>query len=118
MRAMLALTIGLTLSLPAVFAEDQRMPGPLDFKLTDIDGKEFDLSKLKGQVVLIVNVASECGYTPQYAGLQELYQKYQKDGLVVIGIPSNDFGRQEPGSNEEIKKFCTCLLYTSPSPRD
>ena len=107
MRAMLALTIGLTLSLPAIFAEDQRMPGPLDFKLTDIDGKEFDLSKLKGQVVLIVNVASECGYTPQYAGLQELYQKYQKDGLVVIGIPSNDFGRQEPGSNEEIKKFCT-----------
>ncbi|MCS7022869.1 MAG: glutathione peroxidase [Gemmataceae bacterium] len=90
-----------------ILAEEPKMPGPLDFKLTDIDGKEFDLSRLKGKVVLIVNVASECGYTPQYAGLQELYQKYEKAGLVVIGIPCNDFGRQEPGTNEEIKKFCT-----------
>jgi glutathione peroxidase len=101
----LFLICGGTLSyLPA---EDAKMPSPLDFKLTDIDGKEFDLSQLKGKVVLIVNVASECGYTPQYEGLQELYKKFEKAGLVVIGIPSNDFGRQEPGSNEEIKKFCT-----------
>lgn len=87
--------------------EPKTMSGPLDYKLKDIDGKEFDLSKLKGKVVLIVNVASECGYTPQYEGLQELYSKYQKDGLVVIGVPSNEFGRQEPGTDEEIKKFCT-----------
>jgi glutathione peroxidase len=87
-------------------AEDKKMT-PLDFKLKDIDGKEYDLSKLKGKVVLFVNVASECGYTPQYEGLQELYAKYEKDGLVVVGIPSNEYGKQEPGSDEEIKKFCS-----------
>ena len=57
--------------------------------------------------MLFVNVASECGYTPQYEGLQELYEKYEKDGLVVIGVPANEFGKQEPGTDEEIKKFCT-----------
>lgn len=88
-------------------AEDKPVNAPLEHKLTDIDGKEFDLSKLKGKVVLIVNVASECGYTPQYKGLQELYEKYEKDGFVVIGIPSNEFGRQEPGSDKEIKEFCS-----------
>ncbi|MBA2225500.1 glutathione peroxidase [thermophilic bacterium 2918] len=103
----LTLVLGWGSAVSFSWAEDKSMPGPLDFKLTDIDGKEFDLSQLKGKVVLIVNVASECGYTPQYEGLQELYKKYEKAGLVVIGIPSNDFGRQEPGSNEEIKKFCT-----------
>ena len=87
--------------------EPKTMTGPLDYKLKDIDGKEFDLAKLKGKVVLIVNVASECGYTPQYEGLQELYAKYEKDGLVVVGVPSNEFGKQEPGTDEEIKKFCT-----------
>jgi glutathione peroxidase len=109
-RCLLAIVIALLMSRAypvPLAAEDRKMPGPLDFKLTDIDGKEFDLARLKGKVVLIVNVASECGYTPQYKGLQELYSKYEKDGLVIVGIPSNDFGRQEPGSNEEIKKFCT-----------
>lgn len=86
--------------------EDKKM-SPLDFTLKDIDGKDFNLAQLKGKVVLIVNVASECGYTPQYEGLQQLYARHQKDGLVVIGVPSNDFGRQEPGTNEEIKQFCT-----------
>ncbi|MFO0852070.1 MAG: glutathione peroxidase [Gemmataceae bacterium] len=71
-----------------------------------IDGKDVDLGQYKGKVVLLVNVASECGYTPQYKGLQELYEKYGKDGLVVIGVPSNDFGRQEPGTNADILKFC------------
>jgi glutathione peroxidase len=87
--------------------EEKPVTSPLDYKLKDIDGKEYDLAKLKGKVVLLVNVASECGYTPQYEGLQELYAKFEKDGLVVVGIPSNEFGKQEPGSNEEIKKFCT-----------
>jgi glutathione peroxidase len=91
-------------------AEDKKV-SPLDNKLKDIDGKEFDLAKLKGKVVLVVNVASECGYTPQYEGLQELYAKHEKDGLVVVGIPSNEFGvggqGQEPGTDAEIKKFCT-----------
>ena len=65
------------------------------------------MSKYKGKVVLLVNVASKCGLTPQYEGLQGLYSKYEKDGLVVIGIPANEFGKQEPGTNEEIEKFCT-----------
>jgi glutathione peroxidase len=80
--------------------------GPLDFKLTGIEGKEVDLGRYKGKVVLLVNVASECGYTPQYKGLQELYQKYGPDGLVVIGVPSNDFNKQEPGTNAQILEFC------------
>ena len=77
-----------------------------EFKVKDIDGKDMDLSQHKGKKILIVNTASECGYTPQYKGLQELYEKYS-DQLVVIGFPSNNFGGQEPGSNEEIKKFCS-----------
>ncbi len=88
-------------------ADEKPVTGPLSTKLKDIDGKEYDLAKLKGKVVLIVNVASDCGYTPQYEGLQELFAKYEKDGLMVVGIPSNEFGKQEPGTNEEIKKFCS-----------
>jgi glutathione peroxidase len=79
---------------------------PLDRKMTGIDGKEVDLSTYKGKVVLIVNVASQCGFTPQYEGLQKLYENHTKAGLVVIGVPANDFGKQEPGSDEEIVKFC------------
>src|SRR5258708_10354232 len=79
---------------------------PLDRKMTGIDGKEVDLSTYKGKVVLFVNVASQCGYTPQYEGLQKLYETHSKAGLVVIGVPANDFGKQEPGSDEEIVKFC------------
>lgn len=88
-------------------AEEKKMSSPLDYKLKDIDGKEFDLAKLKGKVVLFVNVASVCGNTPQYKGLQELFTKHEKDGLVIIGVPANEFGKQEPGTDEEIKKFCT-----------
>ena len=77
-----------------------------ELKMKSIDGKDVDFSQYKGKVLLIVNVASECGYTPHYKGMQELYEKYGKDGLVVIGVPANDFGKQEPGSNDEIKQFC------------
>ncbi|HEY8503164.1 MAG TPA: glutathione peroxidase [Gemmataceae bacterium] len=84
----------------------KKVTGPLDHKVTAIDGKEMDLSQYKGKVVLLVNVASRCGYTPQYEGLQALYQKYKDKGLVVIGVPSNDFGKQEPGTNEQIAEFC------------
>src|SRR6187551_110978 len=87
--------------------EDKNVAGPLAYKLKDIDGKDYDLSKLKGKVVLIVNVASKCGYTPQYESLQALYAKHEKEGLVVIGVPSNQFGEQEPGTEEDIKKFCS-----------
>ncbi|MES2747527.1 MAG: glutathione peroxidase [Bacteroidota bacterium] len=76
------------------------------FKVKDIDGKEFDFGTLKGKKILIVNTASNCGYTPQYKELEELY-KQNKSKLVIIGFPSNDFGNQEPGTNTEIKAFCT-----------
>lgn len=78
----------------------------LDHVLETLEGKPFPLAALRGKVLLIVNVASKCGYTPQYAGLQKLYETYGSRGLVVIGIPSNDFGGQEPGSAEEIRAFC------------
>ncbi|AMV27633.1 Hydroperoxy fatty acid reductase gpx2 [Gemmata sp. SH-PL17] len=87
-------------------AEDKKVTGPLAYKMKDIDGKDLELSKFKGKVVLFVNVASACGLTKQYTGLQELYEKYQKDGFVLVGVPANEFGKQEPGSDEEIKKFC------------
>lgn len=80
---------------------------PLDFVVTTIDGEDKNLSDYRGQVVLIVNVASKCGLTPQYAALQKLYEKYKDQGLVIIGFPANNFGGQEPGSNEEVKTFCT-----------
>lgn len=77
-----------------------------DFKVKGIDGKEFDMSKLKGKKVLIVNTASECGLTPQYEKLETLYKKHGGDKFVIIGFPANNFGAQEPGSNEEIATFC------------
>ena len=87
--------------------EDKKVTSPLDAKIKGIDGKDLDLSKFKGKVVLVVNVASKCGYTKQYQGLEELYEKYEKAGLVVLGVPANDYGKQEPGTEEEIQKFCT-----------
>jgi glutathione peroxidase len=77
------------------------------FKTKTIDGKVFDLSSLKGKKVLVVNTASKCGLTPQYKDLQELYLKYGGDKFVIIGFPANNFLSQEPGSNSEIKQFCT-----------
>ena len=77
-----------------------------DLDIKNISGEELNLSQFRGKIILLVNVASKCGFTKQYSGLQELYEKYKKKGLVVIGIPSNQFGGQEPGSNNDIKKFC------------
>jgi glutathione peroxidase len=85
----------------------KRVPEVLKFDMTAIDGKKADLSQYAGKVILFVNVASRCGYTPQYKGLQELYTKYKDRGLVVIGVPANNFGGQEPGTNEEIAQFCS-----------
>lgn len=78
-----------------------------DFTVKTIDGKDYALSQLKGKKVLVVNVASKCGLTPQYEGLQELYTKYAEKGLMIIGFPANNFKGQEPGTNEEIQEFCT-----------
>ena len=77
------------------------------FTVKDIDGKDFDMGSLKGKVVLVVNVASKCGLTPQYKDLQAMYKKYKDQGFVVVGFPANNFGSQEPGSNFQIKEFCT-----------
>ena len=82
------------------------VPAALNFTMKSIDGKPVDLSKYQGRVVLMVNVASQCGYTPQYAGLEELHKKYAANGLSILGFPSNDFGAQEPGSDAEIAQFC------------
>jgi glutathione peroxidase len=78
-----------------------------DFTLNSIDGAPTPLASFKGKVVLLVNVASKCGYTPQYAGLEKLYETYKDKGFVIVGVPANNFGAQEPGTNEEIKTFCS-----------
>jgi glutathione peroxidase len=78
-----------------------------DFKATSLDGQAFDLSSLKGKKVLVVNTASKCGFTPQYATLQKLYETYKDRNFVIIGFPANNFMKQEPGTNAEIKEFCT-----------
>lgn len=77
-----------------------------DFKAVDIDGNLQDLGQYKGKVLLIVNTASKCGFTPQYKGLETLYQKLEDKGLVILGFPTNQFNSQEPGENDEIKNFC------------
>ena len=78
-----------------------------DYAVKDITGEDFDLSRLKGKKVLVVNTASKCGLTPQYEGLQELYEKYGGDNFEIIGFPANNFMKQEPGSNEQIAEFCS-----------
>ena len=84
-----------------------------DFTLNSIDGQTTPLSTFKGKVVLLVNVASRCGYTPQYTALESLYEKYKDRGFVIVGIPANNFGAQEPGTNQEIKTFCTSKYHVS-----
>lgn len=78
-----------------------------DYKVKSISGEDVSMSEYKGKVVLIVNTASKCGFTKQYEGLEELYEKYKDQGFVILGFPCNQFGAQEPGGNEEIKNFCT-----------
>ena len=86
--------------------KDKKAMSVLDFKVKDIDGKDVDLAKYKGDVLLIVNTASRCGYTPQYKGLESTYEKYKEKGFTVLAFPANEFGSQEPGSDADIKTFC------------
>ena len=107
---LIAGVIVLSLNLAARAADQapsSQPASPLDFKVKDIDDKDYDLAQLKGKVVLIVNVASKCGYTPQYNGLEKLYEAKKDQGFVIVGFPANNFKGQEPGTNEEIKAFCT-----------
>ena len=102
MIALLLTPVLLMFALPAL----SDCPPVLDHRFDNLNGEPIDLCTFSGKVVLIVNTASYCGNTPQYRGLQALYDKYRNRGLVVIGFPANDFGSQEPGSNEEIRDFC------------
>ncbi|HEY3969061.1 MAG TPA: glutathione peroxidase [Planctomycetaceae bacterium] len=86
--------------------DDKKVPPVLNFKMKKIDGKETDLSAYKGKVVLMVNVASQCGLTPQYTALEGLHEKFADKGLAVLGFPANEFGSQEPGTDPEIATFC------------
>lgn len=96
-----------SLLIPSVlFAATVSAPSVYDFTLNSIDGVPTPFSSLKGKVVLLVNVASRCGYTPQYAGLESLYEQHKDQGFVIVGIPANNFMSQEPGTNAEIKTFC------------
>jgi glutathione peroxidase len=100
---------------PVLAAAPAKAPVPpaLNHTVKDIDGKPVPLSRYAGKVLLVVNTASQCGQTPQYAGLQQLYDDYKTKGLVVLAFPSNDFGAQEPGTNAEIKQFCATRFKTT-----
>lgn len=93
-------------SFAAIQAQNAQKPGFYDLKFKTLDGKDFKFSDLKGKKVMIVNTASKCGYTSQYAELEEVYQKYKGQNFVILGFPANNFGGQEPGSNAEIGEFC------------
>jgi len=103
MKHLFALVFSLTASILTLNAQEMSLH---DFTVQDINGEEFDLSQLKGKKVLVVNTASKCGLTPQYEVLEEVFQEYGGDDFVIIGFPANNFGGQEPGSDEEIKSFC------------
>ena len=107
-KLILSLIVFLAAGATAAYAT-----GVYDFTMKSIDGQPVSLKTYSGKVVLLVNVASKCGFTPQYAGLEALYEKYKDRGLVIVGIPANNFGSQEPGTNEEIKKFCSSKYSVS-----
>jgi glutathione peroxidase len=92
---------------PTAKGGDSQESGVLGFTMRSIDGADIPLSAYSGKVILLVNVASKCGYTPQYKDLEELYRKYKDRGLVILGFPANNFGSQEPGTDAEIKAFCS-----------
>jgi glutathione peroxidase len=96
-----------TLTAAETEAEEKEVPELLQRKMKGLDGEEVDLAKYAGRVMLVVNTASACGYTPQYEGLQKLHEKYEEQGLSVVGVPCNQFGEQEPGDDLEIAKFCS-----------
>ena len=98
------MSISLAIVLLSFHSSEQK--NLFSFKLNSLEGKPFDLSKLKGKKVLIVNTASECGFTPQYKDLEELYKKYKSKNFEILGFPCNDFGGQEPGTAQEIQGFC------------
>jgi glutathione peroxidase len=111
MRLILSLSLLLGALSTMSYADDHECA--LNFKVKNIDGETVDLEDYEGNVVLVVNTASQCGLTPQYAGLQEMYEKYKEQGFVVLGFPCNQFGSQEPGSEADIKQFCSTKYNVS-----
>ena len=103
-RSLLVVSI---LAVTGMISSSVRAASPLAGEMKSIDGKPVDLAAYKGKVVLVVNVASQCGYTRQYAGLQKLYDAYKDKGFVILGFPANDFGAQEPGTDAQIAEFCS-----------
>ena len=106
MKALLAVAAAAIMLAMAHISLRAEPAGAFDYKFEAIEGGKLPLAQWRGKVLLIVNTASFCGYTPHYEGLQALWERYQARGLVVIGVPSNDFGAQEPGTEQEIKTFC------------
>src|SRR4030088_183276 len=103
-RLLVPTTLGLLFFAMAVLGSEKSV---FDYTLSTIDGQPAPLSAYKGKVVMLVDVASRCGFTPQYTALESTYEKYKERGFVIIGIPANNFGAQEPGTNQEIKTFCS-----------
>lgn len=106
-KQFLALLAVLALGAITMQAGEKPLSDVLNHKVKDIDGKEVNLADYHGKVILVVNVASKCGYTPQYTGMEMIYEKYKDKGFVVLGFPCNQFGGQEPGSEADIQKFCS-----------
>ena len=102
-----ALTSVVSVGVTAAEKEKRKVPASLNFTMATLEGKEVALSTYLGKVVLMVNVASECGLTPQYAQLQAMHKEYAKKGLAIVGFPCNQFGTQEPGTAKQIRQFCT-----------
>ena len=105
-RSIISITIGLFLLLTGCARNETKMTTIYDFKALNNKGEEVDMAQYKGKVLMIVNTASKCGFTPQYDGLETLYKKYQDQGLVILGFPCDQFKHQEPGTDEEIAEFC------------
>jgi glutathione peroxidase len=101
-----ALVVAVSAAIVSAQDSPKKPSSVLDFRVKDIDGKDIDLAKYKGKVLLIVNTASQCGNTPQYKDLQAIYEKYKDQGFEVLAFPANEFGSQEPGDNQQIKEFC------------
>jgi glutathione peroxidase len=113
-KTLLSLTAVAAMAVTIAAAESPATPASFfDFTMKTVDGVEQPLSAWKGKALLVVNTASKCGYTPQYAGLEELYQKYRDRGFVVLAFPANDFLWQEPGTDPEIKQFCTSKYHVT-----
>ena len=100
------ISIGLIFMSHTILAEDNSSKNAYDFSFIDIKGQPLPLEKFKGKVLMVVNTASKCGFTKQFDGLEKLYQKYKDQGFVILGVPSNDFGNQEPSDEKEIANFC------------